>query len=103
MTRVEAHDALGWLGAGAALIPGREAGVDRVAHQMAQGRIELAEDVAIHPRRFADDLQLHLFTERTGHVTHHARKSLHAVGKWPHAARQRLVIEPIREIDGATV
>ena len=70
---------------------------------MAQRRVELFQNVAVHLRRLAGDFQVHFLAERSTEIAHHARPRLGAVCKRPHAAGQRALIQPVREIDGMTI
>ena len=103
MTRFDPYEALWRLPGRLARLWRFETVIDGVAQQMAERRVELRQDVPVHLRRAADDLQLHLPAQGAGEIPHHARQTLHAIGKRPHAGGQRLLVEPMREMDGATV
>ncbi len=98
----EAHDAFRFLAGGATFVRRSDAVIDGVAQQMTERGVELLQNVAIHLRVGADDFEPHLLSQRASDVAHHARKPLDSVGKWPHAARQRLIVEPMREAGGLT-
>ena len=98
MTGLEPDDALDGLPGGAAVIGPFNAVVDGVSKQVAERRVELRENVSIDPRRLAGNFQPGLFAERARNVADHAGQALNPVGERPHAARDRLVIEPTRQI-----
>ena len=103
VARLDPHQALRRLARRLARLRRLDAVIDGVAQQMAERRVELGQNVAVHLRRAADDLELHPPAERAGEIAHHARQALDAVGERPHAAGQRFLVEPMREVDGAPV
>jgi len=56
-----------------------------------------------HRRSWTVDVQPQLLSERAGEIPHHAGEGLHTIGKGPHVAGQRAVVEPMREMCGASV
>src|SRR5450830_1762951 len=84
-----------------------DAMVDSIAQQMADGRIEFFQNVAIDLGGVADDFQPYRFTQRMSDIAHHARvvarPDTGAVGKRAHAASQCFFIKTLRQIDGMTV
>ena len=80
-----------------------DAVIDGVAQQMAERRVELLENVAIDLRAFADDLEPHPLAEIARDVADHAREGADAIGEWPHADHQRLIVEAVREARGLVI
>ena len=62
-----------------------------------------AHALTVDLRILAHDVQPNLLAKGARDIAHHARKGLHTIGEGPHAAGQRPVIEPVREIRGARV
>ena len=89
---------LGFLAA-RALVRRLDPVIDGVAEQVTERSVELHQDVAIHLRALAGDLEPHLFAERLSHFADHARKSDNAVGERSHAAGERSVIQTMRQVD----
>ena len=65
---------------------------------MAERSLELLQDVTVDLRRCADDLKSDLLAERAAEVPHHAWEAYNSIGERPHAACQRLIVEPMGEI-----
>ena len=99
----EVHDSFGRLAGGAPLLRRFDAVIDGVAQQMAQWRVEFLQNVPVHLRRLPDNLQPCLLAQRAAQIAYHPRKALNAVGERSHAAGQRLVVKPMRQIGRAAV
>ncbi|MCY1228560.1 hypothetical protein D9M72_408830 [compost metagenome] len=80
-----------------------DAVVHRVAQQVRQRRVQCFQDVAVHLRAGADQLQVHRLAERAPEVAHHARVAGQRVRQRAHARGQRAVIEPARQSRGAVI
>ena len=68
---------------------------------MRQRCFDFIENIAIHLRHFADDLESNLLAERARKISHQPRESANAIGKRTHPAGQRFPIEPMRKIGRA--
>src|SRR4029077_1665368 len=91
--------ALGRLASRQALLRPLDAVVDGIAQEMPERRVELFQYVAVDLGRSPDNLELDPLAERAAEVAHDAWIAPGAIGEWPHAAGQRLVIEPLGQQD----
>src|SRR5262245_49505163 len=67
---------------------------------MRQWRLELFEDVAVHFRRMAVDLESGLLAEVASRVADQPREPAGTVGKRSHAADDYLTVQPRVEVFG---
>ena len=95
VTRLQTYDTLRGLAGRAAFLERLNPMVNGVAQEMAQRRVELDQNVAVHLGGLADDIQSHLLPQRAAQVAHHARKCLNAITERPHAAGERLVVQAV--------
>ncbi|MCY1524455.1 hypothetical protein D9M68_593870 [compost metagenome] len=72
--------------------------VHRIAQQVRQRRVQLLQDVAVHLRGLAFDLQPHLLAQRAAQVADHTRQAAHAIAEGPHAAGQRGVVQALGQV-----
>src|SRR6185503_3168699 len=103
MPGLETDDALGWLARGETALGRLHSVVDRVAQEVAKRRIEGSQDVAVHARRLARDVEPYGLAQRLAQVAHHARERLNAVREGTHPAGDRFVVESLRQACGATI
>jgi len=101
--RFDAHHRLCGLPGGEAFFRRLDAVIQGVTQKMPKWRFKPFENVAIDLGILTDNVQPQLFAQRAGEISHHAREGLHAVGKRPHVAGQRAIVEPMREMCGAPV
>ncbi len=69
--------------------------IHSIAQQMAQGRFELFQNIAIDGRRFTQYFQVDFLVELARKIAHHAGKAFYSVGKRAHTAVDDLAIESI--------
>ena len=96
----EGQRALGGLAGALAFLGRFQAVIERVAEQVRQGSLQLFEDVAVHLRPRADEIEAGGLAERPGQVPHETREALRAVGEGAHPAELRLAVKPAREVRG---
>ncbi len=77
--------------------------VNGIAQEMAQRCVELYQDVAVHLGGFADDIESDLLSQRAAQVAYHPRKRLDAISERPHSTGERLVVQPVGQIEGPPV
>jgi hypothetical protein len=70
---------------------------------VAQRRVESCQNVAVHLRGSADDLQLHLPAERVGEIAHHPRQSPERRPRTVSCGMPGLIVESMRKIDAAPI